>query len=58
MPPGGRKNAKLTWPEAEISPGYELFALLRQKSPELEAGAVMTIDLPESRLRLLPLKDE
>jgi predicted nuclease of predicted toxin-antitoxin system len=42
-----------------ISPGFlgpAIIPLLRQMTTELENGAVLTIDLPKSRLRLLPLK--
>ena len=38
-----------------ISPEH-LAIVLRQMTAELENGAVLTIDLPKSRLRLLPLK--
>jgi predicted nuclease of predicted toxin-antitoxin system len=42
-----------------VSPEYlgpAIVPLLRQMATELENGAVLTIDLPKSRLRLLPLK--
>jgi predicted nuclease of predicted toxin-antitoxin system len=42
-----------------ISPGRlgpAILPLLRQMATELGNGAVLTIDLPKSRLRLLPLK--
>jgi len=57
----GQKPSVVQIRSGNISPehlGQAIIPLLRQKSTELEAGAVMTIDLPKSRLRLLPLKDE
>jgi len=44
-----------------LSPEYlvpAIVPLLHQMARELENGAVLTIDLPKSRLRLLPLKTD
>jgi predicted nuclease of predicted toxin-antitoxin system len=57
----GQKPSVVQIRSGNISPEYlglAIIPLLRQMSTELENGAVMTIDLPKSRLRLLPLKDE
>ena len=57
----GHKPSVVQIRSGNISPEYfgpAIIPLLRQMSTELETGAVMTIDLPKSRLRLLPLKTE
>jgi predicted nuclease of predicted toxin-antitoxin system len=55
----GQKPSVVQIRSANISPEYlgpAIIPLLRQMTTELENGAVLTIDLPKSRLRLLPLK--
>ena len=37
--------------------GAQIVAALRQMAPELEKGALLTIDLHRTRLRVLPLRD-
>lgn len=41
----------------DVSPGigFQIVQVLRQMSPELEDGALLTIDPKRTRLRLLPL---
>ena len=42
----------------DVSPdviGFQIVQVLRQMSPELEDGALLTIDTKRTRLRLLPL---
>jgi predicted nuclease of predicted toxin-antitoxin system len=55
----GHKPSIVQIRSVNLSPEYlgpALIALLRQMTTELEKGAVMTIDLPKARLRLLPFK--
>jgi predicted nuclease of predicted toxin-antitoxin system len=54
-----RKPSVVQIRSGNISPEYlgqAVISLLRQMTAELENGAILTIDLPKSRLRLLPLK--
>jgi len=56
-----RKPSVVQVRSGNLSPEYlvpAIIPLLRRMTAELENGAVLTIDLPKSRLRLLPLKTD
>ncbi len=55
----GRKPSVVQIRTEEVSPGMigkQVVAALRHTEPELAAGALLTIELDRTRLRLLPLE--
>lgn len=55
----GEKPSVVQIRSEDVSPdviGTKVVAALRQMTPELEAGALLTVDPTRTRLRLLPLQ--
>jgi predicted nuclease of predicted toxin-antitoxin system len=56
----GKKPSVVQIRSEDVSPesvGEQTLAALRHVQPELEAGALLTIETDRTRLRLLPLKE-
>lgn len=55
----GEKPSVVQIRSEDVSPdaiGKQVVAALRQMAPELEEGALLTVDLKRTRLRVLPLQ--
>lgn len=55
----GEKPSVVQIRSEDVSPdviGAKVVSALRQVAPEIEAGALLTVDLTRTRLRLLPLQ--
>ena len=55
----GRKPSVVQIRSSDVSPavvGHRVVAGLKQMNKELEAGAIMTLDVDRARVRLLPLQ--